>query len=41
MNKYDILAIVIAGVVVIGLIVGVAALANTISDFVDKTKSSD
>ena len=41
MNKYDIIALVIVGVVVIGLIVGGAALANTIADFVDKTKSSD
>lgn len=41
MNKYDIVALIIVGAVIAGLIVGLIALANAVADFVDKTKGSD
>jgi len=41
MNRYDIAAIVIVGVVVIGLMVGLFAFAMALSDFADKTNGSD
>ena len=41
MNKYDVIALVIAAAVVIGLIIGGALLSSAIADFVDKTKSND
>ena len=41
MNKYDVIAIVIAGFVGTALITGLAMFAKIVSDFVDKTKGSD
>lgn len=41
MNKYDIIALIITGAVIAGLIVGLVVFAKTVSDFVDKTKGSD
>ena len=41
MNKYDIIALIITGAVVAGLIVGLIVFARAVSDFADKTKGSD
>ena len=41
MNKYDIIALIITGAVVAGLIVGLVVFARAVSDFADKTRGSD